>query len=177
MNIRCCAVALLLALSGSVFAADGVVLFMADPLGLWLIVFGIAFLVAEATMPNYGVIGLGGLVMFVAGAVILTNTQVPVPLMIGLGLISALLLVFLVLHALKTRPRRTVSGDAGLVGSVTPVMSLQADSAYNGWVHLQGEQWQVLSATPLQPGQNVRVVGRKGLLLQVAAADAAPAGE
>ncbi|RON38248.1 serine protease [Pseudomonas frederiksbergensis] len=177
MNIRCCAVALLLALSGSVFAADGVVLFMADPLGLWLIVFGIAFLVAEATMPNYGVIGLGGLVMFVAGAVILTNTQVPVPLMIGLGLISVLLLVFLVIHALKTRPRRTVSGDAGLVGSVTPVMSLQPDSAYNGWVHLQGEQWQVLSATPLQPGQNVRVVGRKGLLLQVAAADAAPAGE
>ncbi|WP_213941873.1 NfeD family protein [Pseudomonas sp. dw_612] len=177
MNIRCCAVALLLALSGSVFAADNVVLFVPDPLGMWLIVFGIAFLVAEATLPNYGVIGLGGLVMFVAGAVILTNTEVPAPLMIGLGLISVLLLIFLVIHALKTRPRRVVSGDAGLVGSVTPVMSLQPDSAYNGWVHLQGEKWQVLSTTPLQPGQNVRVVGRKGLLLQVAAADAAPAGE
>ncbi|KAF2392084.1 NfeD family protein [Pseudomonas frederiksbergensis] len=177
MNIRCCAVALLLALSGSVFAADTVLLFAPDPLGMWLIVFGVAFLVAEATLPNYGVIGLGGLVMFVAGAVILSNTEVPVPLIIGLGLISILLLIFLVIHALKTRPRRIVSGDAGLVGSVTPVMSLQANSAYNGWVHLQGEKWQVLSATPLQPGQNVRVVGRKGLLLQVAAADAAPAGE
>ncbi|KPN89333.1 NfeD family protein [Pseudomonas nunensis] len=177
MNIRCCAVALLLALSGSVFAADTVFLFAPDPLGMWLIVFGVAFLVAEATLPNYGVIGLGGLVMFVAGAVIMSNTEVPVPLIIGLGLISILLLIFLVIHALKTRPRRIVSGDAGLVGSVTPVMALQADSAYNGWVHLQGEKWQVLSATPLQPGQNVRVVGRKGLLLQVAAADAAPAGE
>jgi membrane-bound ClpP family serine protease len=177
VNIRCCAVALLLALSGSVFAADAVVLFVPDPLGMWLIVFGIAFLVAEATLPNYGVIGLGGLVMFVAGAVILTNTDVPVPLMIGLGLVSALLLVFLVIHALKTRPRENVSGDAGLVGSVTPVMTLQTGSAYNGWVHLQGEQWQVQSATPLQPGQRVRVVARKGLLLEVAAADAAPGGE
>ncbi|MEO6678958.1 MAG: NfeD family protein [Pseudomonas sp.] len=177
MNIRCCAVALLLTVSGSVFAADSAVLFIADPLGLWLIAFGIAFLVAEVTVPNYGVIGLGGLLMFVAGALILTNTRMPVPMIIGLGLISVLLLVFLVFHALKTRPRRVVSGDAGLVGSVTPVMALQADSAYNGWVHLQGEQWQVRSATPLQPGQNVRVVGRKGLLLQVAAADAAPAGE
>lgn len=176
MDIRGCALALLWVLSGSVFAADTVVL-VPNPLGIWLITFGIAFLIAEAALPNYGVIGLGGLVMFVIGAVILSNTEVPVPLMIGLGLISALLLIFLVIHALKTRPRHTVSGDAGLVGSVTPVTSLQPGNACNGWVHLQGEQWQVLSATPLQPGQRVRVVARKGLLLQVAAADAAPGGE
>ncbi|WP_309676590.1 NfeD family protein [Pseudomonas sp.] len=176
MNTRCCAVALLLALSGSVFAADTVLLLVPNPIGIWLITFGIAFLIAEAALPNYGVIGLGGIVMFVIGAVVLTNTEVPVPLMIGLGLISALLLIFLLIHALKTRPRENVSGDAGLVGSVTPVMSLTGN-AYNGWVHLQGEKWQVLSATPLQPGQRVRVVARKGLLLEVAAADAAPGGE
>lgn len=176
VNIRCCAVALLLALSGSALAADTIVL-IPNPIGIWLITFGIAFLIAEAALPNYGVIGLGGIVMFVIGAVILSNTEVPVPLMIGLGLISALLLIFLLIHALKTRPRQTVSGDAGLVGSVTPVMSLQPGNACNGWVHLQGEKWQVLSATPLQPGQQVRVVARKGLVLKVAAADAAPGGE
>ncbi|MVW90248.1 serine protease [Pseudomonas sp. PB101] len=177
MNTRCWAVALLLALSGSACAADTVVVLMPNPVGIWLITFGIAFLIAEAALPNYGVIGLGGIVMFVIGAVILTNTDVPVPLMIGLGLVSALLLIYLVIHALKTRPRQIVSGDAGLLGSVTAVTSLQAGNACGGWVHLQGEQWQVLSATPLQPGQRVRVVGRKGLLLQVAAADAVPGGE
>lgn len=177
MNTRCGAIALLLAVSGSVFAADTTVLLIPDPLGFWLIVFGIAFLVAEATLPNYGVIGLGGLVMFVAGAVILTNANIPVPLMVGLGLISVLLLIALLIRALKTRPRRVVSGDAGLLGSVTPVTGLQGTNACSGWVQLQGERWQVRSATPLQPGQNVRVVARKGLLLQVAAADAAPVGE
>jgi membrane-bound ClpP family serine protease len=177
VNTRCCAVALLLALSGSVFAADTVMLLMPNPTGIWLITFGIAFLIAEAALPNYGVIGLGGIVMFVIGAVILTNTEMPVPLMIGLGLVSALLLIFLLIHALKTRPRRTVSGDSGLLGSVTPVLSLLPGNACNGWVHLQGERWQVSSSTPLQPGQHVRVVARKGLLLQVAAADAAPLGE
>ena len=177
MNTRSCAVALLMVLSGSVGAADTVVLLGPNPIGIWLITFGIAFLIAEAALPNYGVIGLGGIVMFVIGAVILSNTEVPVPLMIGLGLLSALLLIFLVVRALKTRPRHTVSGDAGLVGSVTSVMSLQPGNACNGWVHLQGEKWQVLSATPLQPGQRVRVVARKGLLLEVAAADAAPGGE
>ncbi|MFY0731935.1 NfeD family protein [Pseudomonas sp. NFX15] len=177
MNRCCCAIALLLALSGSASAADTVVLLVPNPMGIWLITFGIAFLIAEAALPNYGVIGLGGIVMFVIGAVILGNTEVPVPLMIGLGLVSVLLLVYLVIHALKTRPRHNVSGDAGLLGSVTAVTALQAGDACGGWVHLQGEQWQVLSATPLQPGQRVRVVGRQGLLLQVAAADAAPGGE
>jgi membrane-bound serine protease (ClpP class) len=44
-------------------------------------------------------------------------------------------------------------------------------------VHLQGESWQVSSAKPLQIGQKVRVVSRKGLMLKVAATDAVPAGE
>lgn len=178
MNTRWwCAVALLLGLSGSVFAADTVVLIVPNPLGVWLMMFGIAFIVAEAVLPNYGVVGLGGILMFVIGAVILSNADVPTPLIIGLGLISALLLVALLIHALKTRPRDTVSGDAGLVGSVTPVTAVQADSACSGWVHLQGERWRVLSATPLQPGQKVRVVARKGTLLEVVAADAASQGE
>ncbi|MGJ7515283.1 NfeD family protein [Pseudomonas baetica] len=177
MNTRCCAIAGLLALSGSVLAADTAGMPAPDPIGIWLITFGIAFLIAEAALPNYGVIGLGGIVMFVIGAVILTNAQLPVPLMIGLGLLSALLLIFLLIRALKTRPRHTVSGDAGLLGSVTPVLSLQPGDACHGWVHLQGERWQVSSAKPLQIGQRVQVVARKGLLLEVAATDAVSMGE
>jgi membrane-bound serine protease (ClpP class) len=168
---------LLLALSGSTFAADTAGLPTPDPIGIWLITFGIAFLIAEAALPNYGVIGLGGIVMFVIGAVILTNAEMPAPLMIGLGLISALLLIFLLIRALKTRPRHTVSGDAGLLGSVTPILSLQIGDARHGWVHLQGERWQVSSTKPLQIGQRVQVVARKGLMLEVAATDAVPVGE
>jgi membrane-bound serine protease (ClpP class) len=175
VNIRCCVIALLLALSGPVFAADTVVVLVPDPIGIWLITFGIAFMIAEAALPNFGVVGFGGIVMFVIGALILTDAEVPVPLIIVLGLISALLLIFLLIRALKTRPRRNFSGDAELLGSVTPITSLQAGNAYVGWVHLQGEQWQVTSQTPLQPGQQVRVVARKGLLLEVVAADAASA--
>ncbi|MHA6127791.1 NfeD family protein [Pseudomonas fluorescens group sp. PF-1] len=177
MNTRCCTAALLMALSASAFAADTVGLPATNPAGIWLITFGLAFLIAEAALPNYGVIGLGGIVMFVIGALILTNAELPAPLMIVLGLISALLLVFLLIRALKTRPRHTISGDAVLVGSITPVTSLLADDACHGWVHLQGEYWQVSSAKPLQIGQKVRVVSRKGLMLKVAATDAVPAGE
>jgi membrane-bound serine protease (ClpP class) len=176
VNTRRCALALLLTLSGTALAAEAD-LSATNPVGIWLIILGIAFLIAEAAMPNYGVIGLGGIVMFVIGAVILTNADLPIPLMIGLGLISALLLIVLLIRALKTRPRQNVSGDAGLLGSVTPVLSLQAGDAFHGWVHLQGEHWQVSSAQPLQIGQPVRVVARKGLTLEVAATDAVAVGE
>lgn len=175
MNIRSCVFALLL-LSGSALAAD-TSLPAASPIGLWLITLGIVFLIAEAALPNYGVIGLGGIVMFVIGALILSNAELPVPMMIGLGLVSALLLIALLIRALRTRPRHPVSGDAGLVGSVTAVTVVESQDTRNGWVQLQGERWQVFSATPLHTGQPVRVVGRRGLLLQVAATDAAPLGE
>lgn len=170
MNIRCLMVALL-AMSGPALAADGLALLTANPLGFWLIAAGVALLMAEAALPNYGVAGLGGIILCVIGAIILTNADIPVPLMIVLGLISGFLLIALLVRALKTRPRQPVSGDAALLGSVTAVTALQAGNNHHGWIQLEGERWQVTSAMPLRPGQAVRVIARKGLLLEVAAAD------
>jgi membrane-bound serine protease (ClpP class) len=170
VNIHCFTVALL-AMSGPALAADGLALLAANPLGFWLIAAGVALLIAEAALPNYGVAGLGGIILCVIGAIILTNADVPVPLMIVLGLISGFLLIVLLVRALKTRPRQPVSGDAAILGSVTAVTALQAGSNHQGWVQLEGERWQVTSAMPLRPGQAVRVIARKGLLLEVAAAD------
>ncbi len=147
--------------------------------GMALILLGIAFMAAEAFMPSFGVIGFGGIVAFVVGAVILIDTEVPgfgipLALIITLAVVSALLIVALVGMALKARQRQIVSGDAGLVGSLATVAALQADNPFGGWVLLQGENWQVLSHAPLRPGQRVRVVARKGLLLDVTAVDETP---
>jgi len=170
VNIRCLMLALL-AMSGPTLAADGPALMVANSLGFWLIALGVALLIAEAALPNYGVAGLGGIILCVIGAIILTNAEIPVPLMIGLGMVSALLLIVLLVRALKTRPRQPVSGDAALLGSVAVVTSLQAGNHHHGWVQLEGERWQVACATSLRPGQAVRVTARKGLLLEVVPAD------
>lgn len=149
--------------------------------GVALILLGIAFMVAEAFLPTFGVVGLGGIVAFVVGAVILMDTEVPgygipLPLIVSLAVISALLLAALAGLALRTRQRQQVAGDAGLVGSVTTVTAVQTGNPCNGWVLLQGEHWQVLSATPLQAGQPIKVVARNGLLLEVTTAEATPRG-
>lgn len=147
--------------------------------GVALIMLGIAFMVAEAFMPSFGVFGLGGVVAFVTGAVILFDTEVPgygipLALIVTLALVSALLLFAIVAMALKARRQRLVSGDSQLVGCLTPIIALQQDDAGSGWVQLQGERWQVRSSTPLHEGQQVRVIARRGLRLDVTAAQAPP---
>ncbi|MBB3240192.1 membrane-bound serine protease (ClpP class) [Pseudomonas sp. Tn43] len=147
--------------------------------GVGLILLGIAFMIAEAFLPSFGVIGFGGVVAFVVGAVILIDTDVPgfgipLALIIGVALISALLLMTLVGMALKARRRVLVSGDAGLVGSQATVTGLLPGMPMSGWVQLQGERWQVQSRSPLRLGQQVRVVARTGVMLDVIALEETP---
>lgn len=143
--------------------------------GVGLILLGIAFMAAEAFLPSFGVLGIGGVVAFVIGALILIDTEVPgfgipLPLIVTLAVVSAGLIAFIGSLALKTRHRALQSGDAGLVGSLAAVTAVEAGNPLAGWVQLQGERWQVRSPQPLQPGQTVRVVARQGLLLEVTAA-------
>lgn len=140
--------------------------------GVGLILLGMALMVAEAFLPSFGVIGFGGIIAFMGGATILMDTKAPgfaisLPMIISLAVISALCLIGLVGVGLKSRQRKVVSGDAGLVGSMVTISALHSDNPLGGWVQLQGENWQVLSQTPLRPGQRVRVMARRGLLLEV----------
>ena len=150
--------------------------------GVALILLGIAFMIGEAFLPSFGVVGFGGIVAFVVGALILIDTDAPgfgIPLaLIGtLALLSAVLIGGVMGMALKARRRALVSGDAGLLGSLVTVTAVMAGNPFCGVVLAQGEQWQVQCATPLQPGQSVRVTARHGVMLQVSAAAPAAQGE
>lgn len=150
--------------------------------GVALILLGIAFMIAEAFLPSFGVVGFGGIVAFVVGALILIDTDAPgfgIPLaLIGtLAVLSALLIGGVLGMALKARQRALVSGDAGLVGSLVTVTQVMAGNPFRGVVLAQGEEWQVQCATPLQAGQNVRVTARHGVMLDVSAAAPAAQGE
>ena len=150
--------------------------------GVALIMLGLAFMVAEAFLPSFGVVGFGGIVAFVVGAVILIDTDapgfgIPLPLIATLAIASALLLGGVLGMAIKARHRALVSGDAGLVGSVVTVTQVMKGNPFCGSVQAQGEQWQVQCATPLQLGQLVRVAARHGVRLEVSATAPTAQGE
>nr|WP_246336039.1 nodulation protein NfeD [Azomonas macrocytogenes] len=147
--------------------------------GIALILLGLAFMTAEAFLPSFGMLGIGGVVAFIFGALILIDTDVPgfgipLSLIVTLGFISALAIFAITSLALRARRRPLVGGDTELIGSLARIDAVQPDNRLNGWVSLQGENWQVLSQTPLQPGQQVRVLARKGLQLNVIAAEKTP---
>jgi len=137
--------------------------------GLALILLGISFIVAEAFAPSFGVLGIGGVVAFVAGAVILIDTELPgfgIPLgqIVVIAVVSALLIGMVGGMALKARRRPVVSGDEALISSVG---EMQTDAEIEGWARINSENWRVKTKTPLQCGQQVRVLARDGLILQV----------
>ena len=137
--------------------------------GLALIVLGLAFIAAEAFLPSFGALGIGGTVALVIGAVMLIEPEaqgydVALPFVIALGLTSGIIVFAIVTMAVKARKRRVVSGPESLVGAPGVVLE---DMQSQGWARVQGESWRVVSKRPLTRGQKVRVTGIEGLTLSV----------
>jgi membrane-bound serine protease (ClpP class) len=139
--------------------------------GLGLILLGVAFLVAEAFLPSFGVLGLGGIAAFAIGAVLLIDSEVPgfgVPLWL-IGLLSAVSAVFILLvagTAAKARRRPVVSGVSTLVGRTGELVEFAGGE---GWARIQGDYWKVRGAGDLRAGRQVRVTQVRGGALQVSA--------
>jgi membrane-bound serine protease (ClpP class) len=146
--------------------------------GAALIVLGFALLVAEAWLPSFGALGIGGTIAFVIGSVMLIDTDLPgfgIPrgLIATVAGVNALFVLVVVRLALKARQRPVLSGSEELPGMSGEILE---SSAQGAWMRLRGERWRVQSDAPLHRGQRVRVIGRQGLVLQVKPMQAASAG-
>ena len=137
--------------------------------GLALILVGVALMVAEAFAPSFGALGLGGTVAFVFGAIIMFDSGVPgfgisYAFVIGLGLVFAILLIWLIGFLLKLRRRGAVSGRESIVGGTATAME---DFAATGMVWLEGEAWHARSRDPVTKDEQLIVTRLDGLTLDV----------
>ena len=137
--------------------------------GLALILLGIGFMVGEAFFPAYGSLGIGGVIAFVVGSVILIDTDIPgygIPFALigGFAVASAAFLMLMIGVALKARRRPVVSGHEELIGSAGEVLE---DFEQIGWARVHSETWRVRAAMPLKAGQRVRIAAMDGLVLDV----------
>lgn len=137
--------------------------------GLGLILLGIAFIVAEAFMPSFGALGIGGVVAFVAGSIILLDTGVEGygiawELITVVALVSSAVLFGTVALAMRARKQAVVSGAEEMIGATGEALESFAD---RGWVQVHGERWLARTTKPVASGQRVRVMAREGLTLIV----------
>ena len=139
--------------------------------GLGLIILGLAFMIAEVFIPSFGVVGIGGVVAFMIGSVMLIDTDIPGygvswSMIVPVGIASALFIFFVGGMALKARQRPVVSGSEELIGSSGEV--LEDLDGKNGLARVHGETWRIRCKQPLAKGQRVRVISMDGLILDVA---------
>jgi membrane-bound serine protease (ClpP class) len=137
--------------------------------GALLILLGLALIVAEAFAPSFGILGIGGTVALVLGAVILVDTDVP-GLAVSMPLIAAVAVMGLILTLIVMRlatgafRARVVSGQEELIGTDARVLDWDGGG---GYVWLHGERWKAKGPTGLEPDETVRVARVSGLVLNV----------
>jgi membrane-bound serine protease (ClpP class) len=150
-------------------AAYGLQLLPINYAGLGLILFGLILIISEAFIPSFGILGLGGIISFVIGSIILIDTDMGV-YTVSISMISAFilatagLLIFTLRIFMKVQKQAAVSGIEMFVGLTGETMG---NFDQTGMVKVDGELWQAVTDTPLETGDKVRVEEVNGLQLVV----------
>lgn len=138
--------------------------------GVALIAIGATLMLAEAFMPSFGALGIGGVIAFVVGGLFLMDAEapgfgVPLGLIAGLAVASFAVMAAIGGFAARSRSRPVVSGREQMSGRGGVVIAATADGDW--WVEVDGERWRARSAAPLAPGSRVRIDRVDGLTLDV----------
>jgi len=137
--------------------------------GLALVVVGVGMIVAEFFFPTFGSLGLGGLIAFVVGSLILFDSDIPgmnigLPVIGGIATVGGLVIVAIAWLAGRSLRRPVVTGVQAMIGERAEV--LEAFSG-RGRIRYGGELWNARSSSALQAGQIVRITQIDGLTLWV----------
>lgn len=139
--------------------------------GLLLIFLGIGLMIAEAFVPSFGILGIGGLSALVIGSIILMDTEAPgfeiaIEMIAAIALGSGLGLALLITLAVKAWRRPVMSGSNEILHATGEAITNIDETQGQVWV--LSERWQARSQQYIPQGTQVRVVGRDGLVLSVA---------
>ncbi|ULX58009.1 serine protease [Ectothiorhodosinus mongolicus] len=110
--------------------------------GLALIFLGIVFMIAEAFVPSFGILGFGGIAAFVVGSIILvddTNFAISIPLIGGTALVSAGFFIWILSRLIRIRRKPATTGREELIGARAVALTDFADGKGRVWLH--SESW------------------------------------
>jgi membrane-bound serine protease (ClpP class) len=147
-------------------------------LGAALLLLAFALFALEAKMAAHGVLGVGGAVAMMLGAVMLVDSPLPEMRIhwttaIALALPFSLITVWLLSLAVRARRNKVETGSEAMVGEIGSVFSPLAPA---GKIFVHGEYWNAVSPVPVPAGARVRVTAVEGLTLTVEPAPDRPGG-
>lgn len=135
--------------------------------GLALLSLGLAFIIGEVFASTGGVLGLGGVIAFILGSVILFDDEhlaISLPLIGGTAAVAAGFLFWVLSKLATIRQSKVVSGMEYMIGQIGEATE---DFEKEGRIHIEGESWLARSMTPVSAGEKVHVKAIDNLVLDV----------
>jgi membrane-bound serine protease (ClpP class) len=138
-------------------------------LGAALLLLSFTLFALEVKFAAHGVLGVGGTVAMVLGAVMLIDSPFPEMRIhwataIGLALPFSAITMFLLSLAVRARRNKVVTGVEGMIGETGAAVTALEPA---GKVFVHGEYWDAVAARPVAAGAPVRVTGIEQLKLMV----------
>jgi len=141
--------------------------------GALMMLLALVLFIADLKAPTHGFLSVGGVFALVLGMAFLINTG-PVGLGVNplVSIVTALVTLgffaFFIRKVLAARRQPVFVGADSMVGALGEVREALAPE---GLVFVRGALWKATATAPIPAGSPVRVIGRKGLELQVAQAN------
>jgi len=136
--------------------------------GVALLLLAVTLFVLEAKFTSHGVLGIGGTISMILGALLLVNGPPVVRIHLFTAILVsvpfALITMFLVAIVVRARRNKVLTGPSGMVGEIgvsrTPLEP-------EGQILVHGEYWDAVASTNIPAGARVRVKAVSGLKLLV----------
>lgn len=135
--------------------------------GLALILLGLIFMVAEAFLPSFGILGIGGMISFITGSIILwddPDLNISLPLVFGTAIVVGVFSIWVLGRLIRLRKVKPTIGREEMIGMIGEA---REDIDRSGRVYVHSELWTADTTEPVSAGQKIRVVAMEGLRLRV----------
>jgi membrane-bound serine protease (ClpP class) len=138
--------------------------------GFALLLLGMTFMVVEIMVSSFGILGVGGIIAFVTGSILLLDInspgyQIAWSLILMMTFFTVAYFLIVVSLAIRAMRRKVVSGKEALIGLEGEVIDyINHDDVH---VRVQGEIWKAKTHKTLHIGQKIKVHKITGLVLTV----------
>ncbi len=140
--------------------------------GLVLILLALILFVLEAKFPTHGVLGVGGAISMLLGALMLVHSPITAggvhpSIALAVTVPVALIVILLMRLVLRSRRWKQSTGAEQLVGAIGEIAEPVPATGAKGMVLIHGELWRAAAGEAIPKGTQVRVNHVDGLTLTV----------
>ncbi len=136
--------------------------------GVALLLLSVTLFVLEAKFTSHGVLGIGGTLAMILGAVLLINgppeMRIHLGTAVGVAIPFALITMFLVSIVIQARRGKVLTGATGMIGEIGVARTAIEPE---GQVLVRGEYWDAVADAAIGAGARVRVTAVEALKLRV----------